>query len=319
MLHLNQSSSQWPAQQSKSDPPASPAGVTIYIMAVLMLGWLGPLIDHTVGHGLGEGPGQLVWLFLPIGAATLLRWKGGDGFADAGLRPHYRRHRGWYEFSSAFYPIVMLTAVAGGLAANHWDLHDDWAPLRFAGIAAVALVPFTFTAIAEEFGWRGYLTPRLDALGVGRLTNHAVLGVVWGAWHLPYMTLFWSFSDESLWTLAPRVILGTTVIAVVYGEIRLRTGSVWPAVVMHASGNAIAAGLLDGNVLVQIETTPWIFSPGIDGLVVLAASAFAAVVLLSNRSSASEIRTYRSGSSTPIGAVSPRSNPSAQRSFRPRP
>jgi len=252
-------------------------------VAVLGLGWLGPLVDHIAGHGLGEGPGQLIWILIPIGAATLLRWRGGDGFADAGLRPRYRQNRRWYELSSGFYAIVMLTAAAGGLAAGNWDLHDDWAPLRFAAIALVALVPFTCTAIAEEFGWRGYLTPRLDAAGTGRLTNHVIVGVIWGAWHLPYMTVFWDFTDESLWTLAPRVILGTTVAAVVYGEIRLRTGTVWPAVVMHAASNAIAAGLLDDNVLVQTEPTPWVFATGIDGLVVLAITALVAALLFTKR------------------------------------
>lgn len=264
-------------------PPPSPRRIASYVVAVLGLGWLGPLVDHTVGSGLGEGPGQLLWILLPVGAATVLRRKGGDTFADAGLSPKYRQNRRWYEVSSAFYPIAMLAAAAGGLAANHWELHDDSAPLRFAAIALVSLVPFTFTAIAEEFGWRGYLTPRLDAAGIGRLANHVIVGVVWGAWHLPYMTLFWDFSDEPLWTLAPRVILGSIAAAVVYGEIRLRTGTVWPAVVMHASSNAIAAGLLDKNVLIQNETTPWIFSPGLDGLVVLAITALFAGLLYSNR------------------------------------
>lgn len=261
---------------NQTTPSPSLKRIACYVVAVLGLGWLGPLVDHAVGSGLGEGPGQLLWILLPIGAATLLRWKGGDGFADAGFRPNYRQHRRWYEFSGAFYPVVMLTAAVCGLAADHWSLHDDAAPLRLAAIAAVALVPFTFTAIAEEFGWRGYLTPRLDAAGVGRLSNHLIVGVVWGAWHLPYMTLFWDFTDESLWTLAPRVLLGTTAAAIIYGEIRLRTGTVWPAVIMHAASNAIAAGLLDENVLVQNESTPWIFAPGIDGLAVISLTALAA-------------------------------------------
>ena len=175
---------------------------------------------------------------------------------------------------------AMVSVLAATTTANRWDLHDDWAPLRFAAIALVALVPFTFTAIAEEFGWRGYLTPRLAAAGVGRLANHVIVGVVWGIWHLPYMAVFWDFSDESLWTLAPRVVLGTTVAAIIYGEIRLRTGTVWPAVVMHAAGNAIAAGLLDSSVLVQNEATPWIFGPGIDGAAVLAITASVAALLL---------------------------------------
>lgn len=171
-----------------------------------------------------------------------------------------------------------------GIAVGHWDLYDDWAPLRFATIAAFALIPFTFAAIAEEFGWRGYLTPRLEAAGVGRLTNHALVGVVWGAWHLPYLTDSWDFTSESQWTLAPRVILGTTVIAVAYGEIRLRTGSVWPAVIMHATSNAVAGPLINtDDILIQNEPTPWIFSPSIDGMTVIATSAVLAAVLYTRR------------------------------------
>jgi hypothetical protein len=83
---------------------------------------------------------------------------------------------------------------------------------RIAIVAASALIPFTFAAIAEESGWRGYLTPRLEAAGVGRLANHTLVGVIWGAWHLPYLDA-WDYSTESLWTLAARIILGTTVIA----------------------------------------------------------------------------------------------------------
>ncbi|MGI9612499.1 MAG: CPBP family glutamic-type intramembrane protease [Acidimicrobiales bacterium] len=254
-------------------PAASLRRIAVYVVAVLGLGWLGPLVDRLVEQDDGAGPGQLLWLLLPIGAATLLRWRTPDGFADAGLRPRYRQNRRRYDLSSGFYPIAMIMAAAGGIAANHWELYDDSAPLRFAVLAAVGLIPFTFAAIAEEFGWRGYLTPRLQAAGVGRLANHVIVGVIWGAWHLPYMTTFWDFSDESLWTLAPRVILGTTVMAVVYGEIRLRTGSVWPAVIMHASSNAVAAALLNDQVLVQTEPIPWVFSPGVDGLVVTAISA----------------------------------------------
>ncbi len=119
----------------------------MYDAAVLGLGWLGPLIDHTAGHGIGEGLGQLIWILLPIAVATALRSKGGDGFDDAGLRPRYRQNRRWYEPSSAFYPLVMLGAAVGGLLADHGDLDDDWAPLRLAAITLVALLPFT--AIAE--------------------------------------------------------------------------------------------------------------------------------------------------------------------------
>ena len=265
-------------------PAASRTRIAIFIAAVLSLGWFGPVIDRAVTDDGTAGPGQLFWLLLPLGTAMLLRWRAGDRFVDAGLRPHYRQNRRWYELSSAFYPITMLTAIGGGIAVGHWDPYDDWAPLRFAAVAAVALIPFTFAAIAEEFGWRGYLTPRLEAAGVGRLTNHVLVGVVWGTWHLPYMANAWDYSTESLWTLAPRVILGTTVIAIVYGEIRLRTGTVWPAVIMHASSNAVAGAFINtDDVLVQNEAAPWLFAPGVDGVIVIAISSALAAALMARR------------------------------------
>ena len=114
-----------------------------------------PLVDHTFGDGLGEGPGQLIWILLPVGAAMMLRWRGGDGFGDAGIRRTDRKNGAWYLLSSSFYPVVMTTAAVGGLLIGDWDTYDDWAPLRFVAIALVALLPFTLTAIAEEFGWHG--------------------------------------------------------------------------------------------------------------------------------------------------------------------
>lgn len=63
---------------------------------MLGLGWLGPLVDHTVGHGLGQGPRTApLDPAPPITTAMILRRKGGDGFADAGLRARCRANRPW--------------------------------------------------------------------------------------------------------------------------------------------------------------------------------------------------------------------------------
>ncbi|MCB0183466.1 MAG: CPBP family intramembrane metalloprotease, partial [Caldilineaceae bacterium] len=56
----------------------------------------------------------------------------------------------------------------------------------------------------------------------------------------------WAHTSGGLVTLLPRFILGTMISAIVYGEIRLRTGTLWPAVLMHWMGNTIANTLLAG-------------------------------------------------------------------------
>ena len=262
-----------------SSSPTSRRRIALFIAVVLSLGWLGPVIDRGADLADGEsGPGQLIWILAPIATALMLRWKGGDGFADAGLRPAYRQNRLWYELSSAFYPTIMLLAIGGGIAANYFDVVDG-APARFAVLAAIGLLTVFPAALAEEFGWRGYLTPRLEAHGTNRLTNHLIVGTVWATWHLPYLTAFWDYTDESIVTLAPRLVIGCMAASVVYGEIRLRTGSVWPAVVMHATSNAVAYALLDDEVLTQLEPTPWLFSPGITGMTVIVLTTILAAIV----------------------------------------
>ena len=91
--------------------------------------------------------------------------------------------------------------------------------------------------------------------------------------------------------------MGTVVVAVVYGEIRLITGSVWPAVLMHATGNAFAGALLADDVLDVARSTPVVFSPGADGLSVIAVTALGAFAVV-----AAVRGSNREGRSAPIPA-----------------
>ena len=50
---------------------------------------------------------------------------------------------------------------------------------------------------------------------------------------------------------------------------------------------------LDGDVLVQNDPVPWIFSPGIDGLVVIAVTGLVAALLVARRSTQRASLTIR--------------------------
>ena len=107
---------------------------------------------------------------------------------------------------------------------------------------AVTLFIFAFI---EEVSWRGYLAPKVYNLNDG-LLGHIFIGLLWAFWHFPYLYKMMAYTSEGLTTLLPRFILGVIVFAIVYGEIRIRTGSVWPAVIMHWVGNTFANTLLTG-------------------------------------------------------------------------
>lgn len=123
-------------------------------------------------------------------------------------------------------------------------------------------------ALGEEIGWRGWLLPSLRPLG----TWPALLlsGAVWGFWHSPLILLGYNFAQPNLLGVA-LMIGGCMVYGVLIGWLRLRTGSVWPAVFAHGAFNA-AAGFLILVVAADTSADPVATGPlGWVGLIVMAA------------------------------------------------
>jgi membrane protease YdiL (CAAX protease family) len=91
-------------------------------------------------------------------------------------------------------------------------------------------------ALGEEIGWRGFLAPHL----VGRLgfTSGAVLtGLIWTAWHLPIL-LFADYNSGTPWWFAlPCFAVMVVSLSVILTWLRLKSNSVWPCAILHASHN----------------------------------------------------------------------------------
>ncbi len=101
---------------------------------------------------------------------------------------------------------------------------------------AIGLVISTLLALAEEVGWRGYMLPRLLALGA--VPAMLLVGLLHGLWHLPLMlTTDLYHSAGSPLVVVPLFLLTLSLAGVFYGFLRLWTGSVWPVAVAHAAAN----------------------------------------------------------------------------------
>ncbi|WP_343071787.1 CPBP family intramembrane glutamic endopeptidase [Brevibacterium renqingii] len=98
-----------------------------------------------------------------------------------------------------------------------------------------------FVTIGEEFGWRGWLLTSLRPLG----TWPALLtvGVLWGLWHAPLILLGYNFDRPGISGLG-LMVAGCVMLGILFGWLRLRTGSVWPAVFAHAALNGSTTMLL---------------------------------------------------------------------------
>lgn len=89
----------------------------------------------------------------------------------------------------------------------------------------------------EEFGFRGYLLPRLMELGPKRAL--LLSGFLHGLWHLPIILLTPFYpADGNLFIVIVLFLLTLTAAGVVYGYLRLASDSVWPSTLFHGAFNA---------------------------------------------------------------------------------
>ncbi len=254
--------------------PATWSHVVVYALGVLTLSVLGGFL-MAASPDPATSPGALLFILGPILMAVGLRTVGGDGWADAGLR--LGRERGWYVLAALLFPVLYVVAMMLGALTGDVTQPAGGAQ-RFVVLLATGLVARVLFAVFEEWGWRGYLEPRLAALGVAPLRRHLAVGALWAVWHVPYIVAFGDgYTEIDLWLQLPLFALGCLGMAVIWGVVRDRTGSVWPAVLGHGLANAFAWPLLDDDV-VTIDH-PLLHAARPEGLVVLPLLVVSAVVV----------------------------------------
>lgn len=251
----------------------------ILIMALFTVGggwlgiWLNTVTENTAPPM--ESLGALVWLTSPLFAGILLRIFGGDGWKDAGLGLNLPAGGRWYLMAILVYPVAALLSL--GLALTLGAIRiDGFAAQGFGAYASAAgliLAGSFIKNIFEEFAWRGYLTPRLDAAKVPPLLNHLIVGVLWWSWHLPYYyyfldkTVLQSFLQTSLPVFLMIALIGLLPTAILFGELRLAGKSVWPVFILHNLINALSMPLLINGFIKLNGTMGVIFTPSNEGIV----------------------------------------------------
>ncbi|MBF4634514.1 CPBP family intramembrane metalloprotease [Agreia pratensis] len=99
----------------------------------------------------------------------------------------------------------------------------------------IAIVSSSFAAFGEELGWRGWLLPNLRPLGTWPAL--LITGVIWGVWHSPIILLGYNYGRTDLVGVA-LMTAWCVLLGIIFGWLRLRTASVWPAVIAHGAINA---------------------------------------------------------------------------------
>lgn len=143
----------------------------------------------------------------------------------------------WYAVALLTAPLVVTATLLALSLVSPVFLPEiftasDKTPLLLSGIAAGIAGGFL-----EELGWTGFAVPRLR-LRYGILATGLLVGIVWGAWHLP--TSFWG-SSESAGTVPLAIYLPVALFSflppyrVLMVWVYDRTGSLLVTMLMHAS------------------------------------------------------------------------------------
>jgi membrane protease YdiL (CAAX protease family) len=175
----------------------------------------------------------------------------------------------WFGFAVLIYPVVTAVIVMAGIASGLVTF-DASGPSGSSGliVAMAAVLPaLVLKNTIEELIWRGFGTRTAAATGLTRVGAHVLVGVTWGLWHLPLYMRFMSRADFHKFTslswplFIPIFLAGVIAVAVIFGELRLRTGSIWPGVVMHTVGGAVVNTLIIDGYLRFSGHSDALFSP----------------------------------------------------------
>ena len=174
----------------------------------------------------GFGRSKYVWLgyFIPVAYAVpvyLLVWLTGlGGFADATFINKTADNFGWTNFP----PGLTLT-------------------LFLLLTATLGLLGKTSRALGEEIGWRGFLVPELSKV-VGFTGIALISGVMWAVYHFPVLIFADYNAGTPVWFGLGCFTVGVIAESFIYAWITLRSGSLWPAALMHGSHNLWVQSIL---------------------------------------------------------------------------
>ena len=195
--------------------------------------------------------GGLLFILSPSLMMITLRTLGRDGWENAGFKLNFKNSVSWYLVSVTAYPATFLMAIVVGVLSGSASIEvssTSFLQLFVIGIVAHFL-PRMFFALCEELGWRGYLDPQLTLLNITGVKKHLIVGLIWAVWHLP-LILTTDYTDTALSIFLPIFTIGVIIAAIVYGQIRKFSQSVWPAVIMHGIANTIAFAIIDKQLIV---------------------------------------------------------------------
>ena len=229
-------------------------GIYIAIVVLLSAGIEGFIIRNPHLDGLIAG-----LMLVPTLASVVARLVLREGFSDVSFR--FGGRRGWSAILQALIFPVVIGLVAYSIAWTTGLVRLDLPPVGGLVVPfAVGVVVSLVVVSGEEIGWRGYMLTRLIDAGVPRPVLAS--GLIWGVWHVPLVLAGVYAAGPSPTVSAVLIMVSITSFGYVIARMRLETGSVWPAIVLHAAWNSVIQGPFDGATS-GAGATLWVGESGV--------------------------------------------------------
>ena len=248
----------------------------IYVLLTFALTWayclliVYPVANGEVLSGVPSLVTQLsvaACMFFPSIGVLLTRLITKEGFKDAWLKPNLKKNLRFYLLAW-FGPSILTLAGMGIyflLFPKNLDLSFGYfsATLEASGapmetlpipigllmlvqcVQALLLAPALnfVTCFGEEWGWRGYLLPKMSKQ-FSTIPTLLITGTIWGLWHAPLTIIghnygigYWGFPFTGIAMMCVFCIAG----GIFLSYITLKTKSCIPAILAHGAINGIAA------------------------------------------------------------------------------
>lgn len=250
--------------------------ILIYVLITFVLTWayclliVYPIANGEALNGVPALVTQLAvaaGMFCPAIGVLLTRLVTREGFKNAWLKPNLKKHLRFYLL--AWFGPAILTFAGMGiyflLVPGSFDPNCGYMRLTLEAAGtpadtipmplnllmliqeaqAVLLAPIMnfVTCFGEEWGWRGYLLPKMKNL-LPTVPMLLVTGIIWGLWHAPLTIIghnyglgYWGFPFTGIGMMCIFCI----VVGVFLSYVTLKTNSCIPAILGHGAINGIGA------------------------------------------------------------------------------
>ena len=250
--------------------------ILVYLGITFGLTWgycffiLYPVVNGETLSGIPAVVTQLLvaaCMFFPAIGVLLTRLVTKEGFTEAWLKPNLKKNIRFYLlawfgpgiltllgsglyfllFKGSFDPTcgyMKLTLEAAGAPADAIPM-PLWMLMIVQCIQAFFLGPAMnfVTCFGEEWGWRGYLLPKMSKQ-LPTVPTLLITGVIWGLWHAPLTAIGHNYGMGYAgfpFTGIGMMCVFCIVMGIFLSYVSLKTKSCIPAILGHGAINGIAA------------------------------------------------------------------------------